>query len=49
MAQLKGMHKKEAKEAVKELLQVVNMTEYAKEPMGEFSGGMKQRILLDRH
>lgn len=46
MAQLKGMHKKEAKEAVKELLQVVNMTEYAKEPMGEFSGGMKQRILL---
>ena len=46
MAQLKGMRKKEAKEAVKEILHVVNMAEYAKEPMGAFSGGMKQRILL---
>ena len=46
MAQLKGMYRKEARDAVKEMLHVVNMTEYAKEPMGEFSGGMKQRILL---
>lgn len=46
MAQLKGMQKKEAKKAVREMLSVVNMTEHAKEPMGEFSGGMKQRMLL---
>ena len=46
MAQLKGMKKKEAKAAVEEMLEVVNMKEYAKERMGTFSGGMKQRILL---
>ena len=46
MAQLKGMKKKEAKAAVEELLTVVNMKEHAKERMGAFSGGMKQRILL---
>lgn len=46
IAQLKGIHKKEAKEVVKKILRVVNMSEHAKEPMGSFSGGMKQRILL---
>lgn len=46
MAQLKGMRKKEAKAAVAEMLEAVNMTAHAKERMGDFSGGMKQRILL---
>lgn len=46
MAQLKGMSKKEARQATAEMLQVVNMSKYAKDLMGSFSGGMKQRILL---
>lgn len=46
MAQLKGMSKKEAKAAVAEMLEIVNMKDYAKERMGAFSGGMKQRVLL---
>ena len=46
MAQLKGMNRKEAKDAVKDMLYALHMLEHAKEPMGSFSGGMKQRILL---
>ena len=46
MAQLKGMKKKEAKEKVEELLEVVNLSNYAHKKVGTFSGGMKQRVLL---
>ncbi|MBR4027073.1 MAG: ATP-binding cassette domain-containing protein [Lachnospiraceae bacterium] len=46
MAQLKGIHKKTAKETVQQMLSVVNLSEVAKERIGSFSGGMKQRLLL---
>lgn len=46
MAQLKGIKKKEAKKKVEELLEVVNLSNYAHKKVGTFSGGMKQRVLL---
>ncbi len=46
MAHLKGMGKKESEEKVKELLSVVNLKEYGREKVGNFSGGMRQRLLL---
>ena len=46
MAQLKGMCKKDAKQAAQRMLKIVNMESYAMESMRSFSGGMKQRVLL---
>lgn len=46
MAHLKGMGKKEAKDRVYELLDVVNLEQYSREKVGAFSGGMRQRLLL---
>lgn len=46
MAAIKGIKGKEAKEQIRELLAVVNLTDATKRKIGEFSGGMKQRILL---
>lgn len=46
MARLKGMKKKEASDKVSELLDNVNLAEFRNRKMGNFSGGMKQRILL---
>lgn len=44
MAAIKGLDAKAAKQRIDELLQVVNLVEAAKRPLGGYSGGMKQRV-----
>lgn len=44
MAALKGLDGRAARQRIDELLQVVNLTEARKRPLGGYSGGMKQRI-----
>jgi ABC-type multidrug transport system ATPase subunit len=44
MAALKGVNSRAARQRIDELLQVVNLTEARKRPLGGYSGGMKQRI-----
>ena len=44
IAALKGLSGKAARQRIDELLQVVNLTEARKRPLGGYSGGMKQRI-----
>lgn len=44
MAALKGLDGRAARRRIDELLQVVNLTEARKRPLGGYSGGMKQRI-----
>ncbi len=51
MAQIKGIHKENEKgqtvrQQIDELLEIVNLTTVANRKIGEFSGGMKQRVLL---
>ena len=46
MATLKGISKKEMPEEIARVLSYVNMTEAANRPIGTYSGGMKQRVLL---
>ncbi len=46
MASLKGLSRKEAKERIPELLQVVHLEDSRYKKLGAFSGGMKQRILI---
>lgn len=46
MAALKGLSKKQAKQQIPELLQMVNLAAEANRNMGTYSGGMKQRILI---
>lgn len=46
MATLKGIAKKELSEEIARVLSYVNMTEEANRPIGTYSGGMKQRILI---
>ncbi|MCI6652466.1 MAG: ABC transporter ATP-binding protein [Ruminococcus sp.] len=46
MANLKGISRKQAKEETDRLLKVVNLDNVAHKKIGEFSGGMKQRVLL---
>lgn len=46
MAELKMIPKKEARVRIDELLKVVHLEENASSPIGSFSGGMKQRLLL---
>lgn len=46
IAELKGIPKKQAKNQINELLQLVNLHEDAHRRLGGYSGGMKQRILL---
>ncbi len=46
MAELKGIPKRKAREQIRELLEVVHLSEKAETKVGGFSGGMKQRILL---
>jgi ABC-type multidrug transport system ATPase subunit len=41
---VKGLPAKLAKARVQELLDVVNLTESQKRPLGGFSGGMRQRV-----
>jgi ABC-2 type transport system ATP-binding protein len=44
MAAIKGLDGKSAKRRITELLQVVNLVDSAKRPLGGYSGGMKQRV-----
>jgi ABC-2 type transport system ATP-binding protein len=44
MAAIKGLDGKTAKRRIDELLQVVNLVDSARRPLGGYSGGMKQRI-----
>jgi ABC-2 type transport system ATP-binding protein len=44
LAAIKGLDKQAARKRIDELLQVVNLVEARKQPLGGFSGGMKQRV-----
>ncbi|MCP4416571.1 MAG: ABC transporter ATP-binding protein, partial [Chloroflexi bacterium] len=44
MAAIKGLDGKTAKRRIGELLQMVNLTNAGKRPLGGYSGGMKQRV-----
>jgi ABC-type multidrug transport system ATPase subunit len=44
MAAIKGLDSATAKKRIDELLQVVNLKDAAKRPLGGYSGGMKQRV-----
>lgn len=44
MAAIKGLDGRTSRRRIYELLQLVNLTEVRKRPLGGYSGGMKQRI-----
>ncbi len=44
MAAIKGLSAQAAKKRIDELLQLTNLTEAARRPLGGYSGGMKQRV-----
>ena len=44
MAAIKGLNTAATRKRIDELLQVVNLVEAAKRPLGGYSGGMKQRV-----
>ncbi len=44
MAAIKGLDASTAKKRIDELLQLTNLVEAAKRPLGGYSGGMKQRV-----
>ena len=44
MAAIKGLDSASAKRRIDELLQIVNLKDAAKRPLGGYSGGMKQRV-----
>ncbi len=44
LAAIKGVNGRHARKRINELLQVVNLTEVSKRPLGSYSGGMKQRV-----
>ena len=44
LACIKGLDGKVARNRIEELLQLVNLTEVRRRPLGGFSGGMKQRV-----
>jgi len=44
LAAAKGLDRGSARQRIEELLQVVNLVEVRKRPLGGYSGGMKQRI-----
>jgi ABC-type multidrug transport system ATPase subunit len=44
MAAIKGLSANATKKRIDELLQVVNLVEAAKRPLGGYSGGMRQRV-----
>lgn len=46
MATLKGIPKKKHRDEIKRVLNYVNLTAKAYRPIGTYSGGMKQRILI---
>ena len=44
MAAIKGLDSKSAKLRIDQLLDLVNLTDSAKRPLGSYSGGMRQRV-----
>jgi ABC-type multidrug transport system ATPase subunit len=44
MAAIKGLDGQAARQRIEELLQVVNLVDARKRPLGDYSGGMKQRV-----
>ncbi len=44
MAAIKGLDKNSANQRIEELLQLVNLVDSARRPLGSYSGGMKQRV-----
>lgn len=46
MAALKGIERKKLPEEIRRVLSYVNLNDAAKRPVGTYSGGMKQRILI---
>jgi ABC-2 type transport system ATP-binding protein len=44
LAAVKGIGAKAAKKRISELLELVNLADVAKRPLGEYSGGMRQRV-----
>src|SRR5512136_284356 len=44
LAAIKGLDGRSARQRIDELLQVVNLVDAAKRPLGGYSGGMKQRV-----
>jgi ABC-type multidrug transport system ATPase subunit len=44
MAAIKGLNRLSARKRIDELLQLTNLVEAAKRPLGGYSGGMKQRV-----
>ena len=44
LAAVKGLDSKTARRRIEELLELVNLTEVRKRPLGGYSGGMKQRV-----
>jgi len=44
LAAIKGLDGHQARRRIEELLQVVNLVDAAKRPLGGYSGGMKQRV-----
>lgn len=44
LAAAKGLDRKTARQRIQELLQVVNLVDVQKRPLGGYSGGMRQRI-----
>lgn len=46
MAQIKGLPRKQAREQIETLLELVNLSDAAHRKVGGFSGGMRQRVML---
>jgi ABC-2 type transport system ATP-binding protein len=46
MASLKGLNKETAGKGIREVLELVNLTDDKNKKLGAYSGGMKQRILI---
>jgi ABC-type multidrug transport system ATPase subunit len=44
LAALKGLDGREARHRVDQLVRMVNLTEVCRQPLGQYSGGMKQRV-----
>jgi ABC-type multidrug transport system ATPase subunit len=44
MAAIKGLDRKAANDRINDLIEFINLVEVRKRPLGEYSGGMKQRI-----
>lgn len=46
IASLKGLSRRQAKVKVDEVLEIVNLKDFARQKLGGFSGGMKRRVMI---